>query len=374
VRRARAGGRVPCCLLSTCALLASHALAQPEPMPEQLSVELERCAGLPFDAAAYLESLDVELATLGVGAAAPAPQMPALVVRAPDCDARIELSLRIGERTQVEQLRSDEFQGPGRERALALATIERLRQSFAALSAASASAAPVAGAATPAAVPAPAPASQSAPTSTPAPQGAPAPTASAAPRRTPSGSFGRSTRAGASGAASSIAARSALSAALRFSSVSPLSSLGLSVDHTLTRVLALGGVLAWNTERTGLDAARSDGHALTLGPRAELSLLDLGALAFAGTLGLAPGLAWVVTERAGASSARVSSSPAPVVLATTSLAVRASLALDAYAQLGVAADWALLGARFASPGGRRLAAFTGLHGAVFVGVGTRFGT
>jgi hypothetical protein len=83
-------------------------------------------------------------------------------------------------------------------------------------------------------------------------------------------------------------------------------------------------------------------------------------------------VAWVVTARAGLRDERVSAA-APLGLVTGVLGVRALVAYDLFLQLGVALDYALLGAHFETPGGRSLADFTGARLAAFAGVGARLG-
>ena len=363
------GARVRCVLpllalagTSFASSVASPALAQSSPLPERMRVSVQPCAALPFDAEAYLGALRVELVALGVAVVepaapevnaavleAPGPQpapIPELSLSSPECDERLQLRLQLGAETRDTSLQTGELPALGRERALALLSVERLQLAWPTLSA-----------------------QPNAPTSAPAPN-----TPNVSPKAAPGAQPKSARDAGARRARGEqlTLGQGALSAGLRFSAAAPLASLGLTLDRSFSRRLALGGALAWRSENEHL-ADATDAHSLTAGPRLELSLLELGGVELTAALGLVAGVAWVITERSGASEARVSSSPAALGLATGMLGVRATLAWELFLQTGLAVDYALLGARFESAGGRRLAELTGARFAAFVGMGARLG-
>jgi hypothetical protein len=348
----------PLLVAFSCATNANRAQTQaqvptPPALPDRLRLSIQACASSPFDAAAYADLLRVELTALGIaapGSGAADPTAPELIVASPSCDQRLVLQIRTGERTHDDTVRLDELPALGRERALALATVERLQRAWHVLATA-----PEAPATSP-----PSPANATPAAATPA---APAPNAASA--RTPPAPETDVDEASAAG-------QGALSVGLRISTVAPLASVGLNLDRWLSRRLALGGSLGWRGEHEGV-AAGSDAHSVVLGPRLELLLLSLDVFELAAAVGLEAGVGWVVAPRAGQPDSRVSSAPVPLALAKAALGLRALLAYGLFAQLGVTTDFALIGATFETRGGQRLADLTGGRFAAFVGAGTRFG-
>jgi hypothetical protein len=304
--------------------------------------------------------LDVELFTLGVSRLAPGapdavdpagPQIE-LTVSSPDCRSELLLSLHAGERADAHVVRVSELPTLGRERALSLLSVERLQRAWPELAGVELSSAPE-----------PTPVEKTAVSPKPAATGEPgARSRQAVPARTALASASRERAPG----------QGALSAGLRLSATDPLASLGLSVDHALSRSLALGGALGWRSETMGPSDA-TDAYSVTLGPRAELALAQLGVFELTTAVGLLAGAAWVVTARAGDAGGRITSSPAPLGLATLALGTRAVVAYDVFVQLGVTVEYALLGARFETSRGRSLADLTGARFGAYVGIGALLG-
>ena len=337
-------------------------------LPARLRVTLAApCSPPLFDADAYLRALDVELFAVGVARivqqAAGAPEASAeLTLSSPDCREQLLLDLGWGPRHSQHALQASELPPLGRERALALLSVERLQRAWPELE----SAEP---AAEPAPVNAPPPAAATTPPAAPKPPPRARPGTRA---KRPPPARGAERDAAANRRAPG---QGALNAGLRFSTAAPLASLGFTLDRTLSRRFALGGALGWRSEHEGLADAEdaTDAYSVTLGPRVELSLAQLDAVELAAAMGLSAGVGWVITAREGDSEARVSSSPAPLGLATFGLGVRAVLAYDVFVQLGATLDYALLGARFEAQSGRDLAELTGARFAAFVGAGARLG-
>jgi hypothetical protein len=149
-----------------------------------IALSVERCEGLPFDAAAYERVLAIELRVLDAQPG-DAPSERQLFVRSPGCNGELEVSLRIGERSSSELLRASDYTGVGQPRALALATIETLRVLTARLQAAAASAEQPAAPSTPVTSPAEQPAAPVTPAAAPAEQPATPLTPAATPAEQP---------------------------------------------------------------------------------------------------------------------------------------------------------------------------------------------
>jgi hypothetical protein len=114
-------------------LVAPSSRPARSPLPEALSVRVEGCPAPPFQIDALAHVLDIELVALGIGEApASTPveasaQPPALLTLSlPGCADALRIELQARGQLAVETLRPSDFEGIGRERALALATIERL--------------------------------------------------------------------------------------------------------------------------------------------------------------------------------------------------------------------------------------------------------
>jgi hypothetical protein len=96
-------------------------------LPRALRVRVERCATASFELEALEHGLDIELVALGIGEPSSTASQPVvLTLSLPACGDELRIELQGRGQMAVDTLRASDFEGIGRERALALATIERL--------------------------------------------------------------------------------------------------------------------------------------------------------------------------------------------------------------------------------------------------------
>jgi hypothetical protein len=96
-------------------------------LPSALGVRVERCATPTFEVDTLAHVLDIELVALGIGEPASDAVQPALLTLSlPACGDELRIELQGRGQIAVDSVRVSELESVGRERALALATIERL--------------------------------------------------------------------------------------------------------------------------------------------------------------------------------------------------------------------------------------------------------